>query len=133
MQYVKAYIAGFLATVIFHQGLIALLHLAGIAPTPAWDMTALPPFSIPAVVSLALWGGLWGILLWVIIRGMTGAKHWIAAVVIGAIAPSVIALAVVFQIKGIPVTGDIVVGALLVNAAWGLGVALLMRLARGIG
>ena len=37
------FVAGFLATIIFHQLAIAALHAAGIAPRPAWNMTPVPP------------------------------------------------------------------------------------------
>ena len=48
---------------------------------------------------------------------------------VGAVA---VALLVVFPLKGMPVAGGwdpkILVGALLLNGAWGIGVAVLMRL-----
>ncbi len=133
MQYGKAFFAGFLATVIFHQGVFALLHAAGVVPVGAWNMTSVPPLGIPSVISLAFWGGLWGIILWLIIRNMVGAKYWIVATVVGAVAASAVALLVVFRIKGIPVEGNMIVGAAILNGAWGFGVALFMRLARNIG
>ncbi len=47
-------------------------------------------------------------------------------------APTLVALLVVLPLKGMAVGGgwkpDIVVGALLLNGAWGIGVAALMRL-----
>jgi len=137
MAYVKAFVAGFLSTLIFHQGLLALLHAAGKTDRAAYVMTPTKPLQVPAVISLAFWGGVWGILLWLVIRGFDGAPHWILAAVVGAIAPTLVAFFVVFPLKGQPVAGgwrpQILVGALILNGAWGLGVALLMRLLRAGG
>jgi hypothetical protein len=132
MEYIKAFVAGFVAMLVFHQGLLAGLHAAGISPRAAFDMTATAPLHVPAVISLAFWGGLWGIALWWVIRSMAGVPFWSLAVVLGAIGPSVVALFIVFPLKGLPMAGGwdpkIIVGALMLNGAWGLGVALVMRL-----
>ena len=128
----KAFLAGFLSTLVFHQGVLAILHRAGATTRKPWVLTSTPPFGVPSVVSLAFWGGLWGILLWRMIRGASGARHWLLAVILGALLPTAVALFVVLPLKGQPVGGgwkpDLLVGALLLNGAWGAGVALLMRL-----
>jgi hypothetical protein len=133
VSYVKAFIAGFLATLIFHQGLLALLHAAGPAPAP-FNMTPTGPLGVPSVLSLAFFGGLWGIVLWLVIRGAAGARYWLLAVVVGALGPSIVAWFVVMPLKGMGPAGGfdpkIIVGALLVNAAWGFGTGLLLRLMR---
>jgi hypothetical protein len=87
---------------------------------------------VPAVISLAFWGGLWGILLWEVLRKKTGAALWVGSAVFGALLPTLVAFFVVFPLKGLPVAGgwkpDLVVGALLLNGAWGVGVVAFMRL-----
>ena len=123
-----AFIAGFIATLLFHQGLLQLLHLAGKVPVAAWNMDPGPPLGVPKVISLAFWGGLWGIVLWALIRNRTGMAHWLLAFVLGALLPSLVAWFVVFPIKGIALSSSLIVGALLLNGVWGLGVALCMRL-----
>lgn len=132
MTHVFAFIAGFVSTLVFHQGLLQLLHLAGAVPRAAWSMTPVPPLGVPAVLSLAFWGGLWGVLLWLLVRRQAGARRWLWAAVWGALLPSVVALFVVFPLKGLPVAGGfdpkLIVAALLLNGVWGLGVALSMRL-----
>ena len=55
-------------------------------------MTPVPPLGVPSVISLAFWGGLWGIALWLMIRGVSGPRHWLLAVVLGAILPTLVAL-----------------------------------------
>jgi len=132
MRWVSAFLAGFLATLIFHQGLLALLHAAGASPRPAYVMTSTPPLGVPQVLSLAFWGGVWGIALWLVLQSV-GASwlYWVSALVFGAIFPSIVALFVVLPLKGLPAAGgwnpQLIVGALLLNGAWGIGTALLLR------
>ena len=134
MDFVKAFIAGFLSTLVFHQGLLALFYLAGAFPRVPYDLAAVPPLGIPAVISLAFWGGVWGAAIWPLLKNATAAVYWLRALVIGAIGPSAVALFIVFPLKGMLIAagGDpkLIVGALILNAAWGLGMALLMRLMR---
>jgi len=127
---VRGFAAGFVATLVFHQSVLALLHATGRTPRRPWDLTPTAPFGVPAVLSLAFWGGLWGIALWLLLR--RSSRYWTTAVVFGALAPSAVALFIVLPMKHQPVAGGwdpaILVGALLLNGAWGLGVALLVRL-----
>jgi hypothetical protein len=131
VRYLKAFAAGFISTLVFHQGVLALLWAAGVFPRAPFNLTPVPPLGVPAVVSLAFWGGVWGIVLWELIRRTSGAKHWTLALIIGALGPSLVAWFVVMPLKGMAPAGGfdpkIIVGALLLNGAWGLGVALLMR------
>ena len=134
MAYGKAFIGGFLATLIFHQGVYALFHLAGAdLPAPPFNMTATAPLGIPAVISLAFWGGVWGLPIWLLIRHATGSAYWLRAALFGALLPSAVALFIVFPIKDLGVAGgwnpQVIVGALILNAAWGIGLGLFMRLA----
>jgi hypothetical protein len=132
MQHVKAFIAGFLSTLLFHQTVLGLIHLGNPAAPAPFNWVATAPLGVPAVISLAFWGGVWGIVLWLLIRNLEGAKHWILATVIGALGPSAVALFVVMPLKGMGMAAGwdpkIIVGALILNGAWGIGVALLMRL-----
>src|ERR1700693_250027 len=103
------------------------------APRAPYSMDSTPPLGIPAVLSLAFWGGVWGMLLWFVIAGAQGLpRYWLLALLFGAVAPSLIALLVVLPLKGQPLGGGwrpaFVIGALLLNGAWGLGVAAFMRL-----
>lgn len=135
MKLAKAFLAGFLSTLVFHQGVLAILHGLRMTAHNPWAMAPVPPMGVPSVLSLAFWGGLWGVALWMMIRGSAGSKYWLLAVVLGAILPTLVAFFVVFPLKGLPVAGgwhpDLVVGALLLNGAWGFGVALFMRMMGG--
>ncbi len=128
MWLLKAFAAGFIATLVFHQGLFTLFHLAGLVPVPAYNLSPVPPFGVPAVLSLAFFGGLWGPPVAWLIRSDQGARYWLKAFVFGAIGPTAVAMLLVFPLKGLAVNPKIVVGALLLNGAWGIGVALCMRL-----
>src|SRR5207253_3453044 len=59
VQFVKAFIAGFVSTLLFHQGVLALFYLAGAVQRTPYDLGSGPPFGIPAVISLAFWRGVW--------------------------------------------------------------------------
>jgi hypothetical protein len=61
---VLGFIAGFLATLIFHQGLWYLLYGIHFIPAdlPAWPLDPIPPFA-PSVISKSFWGGVWGAAL----------------------------------------------------------------------
>jgi len=132
MTYLKAFIAGFISTLVFHQGMLWLLYAGGFSPRPPWDMTPVPPLNVPAVISLAFWGGVWGIVLWALIGAAGGGAYWIMALVIGALGPSLVFWFVVMPMKGMGLAGGwdpkIIVSGLLLNGAWGLGAALLIRL-----
>jgi hypothetical protein len=133
MVWIKAFLAGFFSTLVFHQGLLAILHAAGATPRVPYSMDSTRPLGVPAVLSLAFWGGVWGMLLWLVIAGAQGSpRYWLLALLLGAVAPSLVALLVVLPLKGQPAGGgwkaSVIVGALLLNGAWGLGVAAFMRL-----
>jgi hypothetical protein len=127
MVWVKAFLAGFLATLVFHQGVIALFWLAGAIPAAPWDMTPAAPLGVPKVLSLAFWGGVWGLPVWWLVRRWRGATHWLAALVAGAVGPTAVAMLLVFPLKGLDVTTTTIIGGLIVNGAWGIGVACFMR------
>lgn len=128
----KAFVAGFFSTLIFHQGLLQLMHLAGAFPRAAWNLAPVAPLGVPSVMSLAFFGGLWGMLLWALIARSRGGRRWLMAGVLGAVLPSAVALFIVFPLKGMPMAGGfdpkIIIGALLLNGVWGLGMIPLMRL-----
>ena len=71
-------------------------------------------------------------LLWALIGASGDGAYWIKALVIGALGPSLVAWFVVMPMKGMGLAGGwdpkIIVSGLLLNGAWGLGTALLIRL-----
>ena len=126
------FIAGFLATLIFHQSLWYLLNQAGLIPPdrPAWPMDPIPPFGVPSTISKAFWGGLWGAALALLLGQLSGATYWASWTLVGAVALTSVAFFVVAPIKGepIPALWPRFVMGLLLNGAWGFGTALIFRL-----
>ena len=128
------FVAGFLATLIFHQSLWYVFNLIGLIPPerPAWPLDPIPPFGVPSVISKAFWGGVWGALLVPILQNLREEAYWIGWIVIGSVALSLVAFFVVPPIKGepIPALWPRFLAALLLNAAWGFGTALFLKLSR---
>lgn len=126
------FVAGFVATLVFHQAAAWVLYHFGYVPRAPWAMQHVPPFGIPAVVSLAFWGGVWGAIIMPMIEGRRGAAFWVAAIVIGAILPTLVAWFVVAPIKHQPIASGwkpraMMIGPI-VNGVWGFGTALIYRL-----
>jgi hypothetical protein len=126
------FIGGFFATLTFHQFTLSVLWGLGVAPFAPYATAPTHPFSIPAFLSLSFWGGIWGILF-ALIRGRfpRGSAYWVIAFLFGAILPSLVALLVVLPIKGRPLGGgwhlSLLVTAFLINGAWGIGTALILK------
>jgi hypothetical protein len=125
-----SFCAGFIATIVFHQLALEGLHLAGVTARSAYNLQGVPPFGVPSVLSLAFWGGVWGMIMIPAIARVRGVAYWIVAAVFGAILPTLVAAFVVAPLKGVkmPMTGANIATGLIVNAAWGLGTAITYRL-----
>jgi hypothetical protein len=129
---VMAFIAGVLAVPIFHQILFLILHLAGIIPVPPFNMAPTKPFGVPVVVSQSFWGGVWGVIFALTLpRWFQGRAYWVAALVAGGVALTLVYMFIVVPLKtgGLPnaMIPLFVIGFLL-NAAWGIGWALFLAL-----
>ncbi|MBI5605972.1 MAG: hypothetical protein HY879_21770 [Deltaproteobacteria bacterium] len=127
--------AGFLATLIFHQLMLTVLWSIGLAPSGPFSMKATQPFGVPAVLSLAFWGGMWGILLALIQGRFPQDGYWISTFLFGAILPSLVALLVVLPLKGRPIGGGwpppLLLTVFLNNGAWGIGTGLILKALSG--
>ncbi len=128
------FIAGAIGVVIFHQGLILILHVAGGLPFSPYSLKPTAPFNVPVVLSLAFWGGIWGIALILFMGGVRGADRLWVAFIFGGILPPLVGALVVTPLKG----GNIadwfewrhIVFGFFINAVWGLGTALAYRFER---
>lgn len=129
---IVGFISGALSVVIFHQGAAAFLHAIGMTPRAPYAMTATAPFGIPALWSIAFWGGVWGVVLAAMLRNLRDGASVVSAVIFGAILPTLVAWLVVAPLKGQPVAAGFVPAAMIigpfVNAAWGLGTAIGLEL-----
>jgi hypothetical protein len=132
MKDLKAFGAGFVSTLVFHQGTLAILHAFALTTRSPYLSTPTWPFHIPAFVSLALWGGVWAVALARLVGALkTPSARWTAWITLGALLPSLVAWFVVMPLKGAPLAGggspEVLISSLLLNAAWGFGVALLLH------
>lgn len=131
-QFAVAFDAGFIAVLVFHQSLLALLHAIGFAPFAAYQTASTQPLGLPKFLSLALWGGLWGVI-WAatMLRWSPKRYYWVTAIIFGALVVTSVALFVFAPLKGQPVAGGwklpVLITGLLVNGAWGFGTALLFK------
>src|SRR3990172_2999434 len=132
---ILGFIAGFLSVLIFHQSLWYVLNLVGLTPPdrPAWPLDPTPPYGVPSVISKAFWGGVWGAVLAPMLGRFGGRFYWTRWILVGSVALTLVAFFVVPPIKGepIPELWPRFLAALLVNAAWGFGTALFLRLPGG--
>lgn len=136
------FICGALAVIVFHQGTVWVLHhqfplikaVTGAADafrpaTQGFSLRPVPPLGVPQVVSIAFWGGLWGILLAALIRWVR-IPDLMGGFVIGLLA-TLVGFTVVAQMKGLPMWGGgnsiNIWRAVLLNGAWGWGTAMLLR------
>ena len=123
--------AGAVAVPLFHQVALWILNVTGAVARSPFAMTPTRPFGVPQLISLAFWGGLWGVILGLFISERTPrVRYWIFALVFGAVAPTLVAAFVVPPIKGQPITADLrfFLNGTLLNGAWGVGTAALFAL-----
>jgi hypothetical protein len=128
----SGFIAGFLATLIFHQLTLAMLWAVHIAPFGPFSMAPTAPLGVPVVFSLAFWGGIWGIIYALVDSHFPSGKgYWLIAFLFGAIFPSLVALMVVLPLKGRPMGGGwhpaLLITAFLINGAWGVGTGIIHK------
>lgn len=131
MRHVKWFLAGALAVPLGHQLMLWLLLAVGFTDRKPFPMEPTAPFGVPQLISLAFWGGVWGVLLGLFLeKALRGRWFWPGAALFGAIAPTLVAGFVVAPLKGMAAGGDakLAVLGLLVNLAWGLATAGLFRL-----
>jgi hypothetical protein len=127
-----SFVAGFIATLSFHQLTLAALWIAGVAPFSPFLMAMTQPLGVPAVISLAFWGGVWGIVYGLVDSSFPrGGGYWVMAFLFGAVLPSLVALMVVLPLKGRPMGGGwyptLLLTAVLTNGAWGIGTGLILK------
>ncbi len=124
---------GAIAILTFHQGMWEMLHLLKIPrlfmPVP-YPLGRIPPFGMPHIVNLCLWGSLYGAAFGFLMPRFA-LPLWVCGLILGAIA-AVVEMAIVTVNAGMPIgagwTKPIWIRALLLNEFWGLGVGVLTPL-----
>ena len=131
MRWFRWFLAGTFAVPLFHQIALLVLNSVGMTTRAPFAMQATKPFGVPAVVSLSFWGGVWGIIIGLVVaRIASRGAWWTTAIVFGAIAPTLVAGTLVATLKGQPIKfdGKLFTLGLIVNGAWAFGTALLYLL-----
>ena len=130
-RWIWVFVAGFLAVFCFHQVALGLLHAAGVVPFAPFNLATTKPLGVPSVISGAFFGGLWALVMIAVLDRIGSGMIWPKAALFGGVVLTLVALLVVFPLKGMAFAGNwdpkIWVGAALLNGAWGFGVALLMQ------
>jgi hypothetical protein len=102
-----AFVAGFLAVLLFHQPMLGVLHALGVTALTPYPMGTTLPFGVPRVLSLAFWGGIWALPLDLLLDGLRRrASYWWTALLFGALGPSAVNWLVVLPLKGAAIGGD---------------------------
>ncbi|MBU0901246.1 MULTISPECIES: hypothetical protein [Pseudomonas] len=126
------FLAGFLAVPFFHQPVLGLLHALAVVPFAPFNLSPTAPLGVPALLSASFWGGLWAVVMLLVLRWQAGTPQpWLKALLFGGIALTTVALLVVFPLKGmgfdpVKLPGRFLIG-FLVNAAWGVGTLIFAR------
>ena len=122
---IVGFLSGAISVLLFHQGVVMIFHALELTSRQAYNLQATAPFGVPQVWSLAFWGGVWGVVLALIVARMETARLLIAATVFGALVPTLVAWFMVAPLKGQPLGGGFAASgialALVANALWGLG------------
>src|SRR5687768_17743285 len=76
MRGLKWFAAGAVAVPLFHQLVVAVMNATGFIDRSPYSFAATKPFGVPELISLSFWGGVWGVILMLVVGRMTGAKFW---------------------------------------------------------
>lgn len=131
-QLLSGFAAGSCAALIFHQLGLGLLHLLGITPLVPYNIAGVPPFGVPQVISLAFWGGVWGVVFTRLSPWLDRAPGgpWVGGILFGMILPTLVTWFVVMPLKGMPPGDGFRFPGLLVspvvNTLWVIGTALFL-------
>jgi hypothetical protein len=129
MRVFLGFIAGAIAVLTFHQGMVAALHAAGWVQFAPYPTAPVPPFGVPRIADLCFWGGLYGAVFGLAMPRFTWPA-WLNGLILGVIA-ALVGMFIVAPLKGLPIAGGWVpanMRSLMINGFWGLGVGIILPL-----
>lgn len=129
------FIAGALAVLVFHQGMVLILHLMKQVPNFPWNTGTFRggPIPVPVIVNQMFWGGLWGIGFAAVAGMIPVAHNILRGVVYGLLGPALLGNGILVPLfKGGPFLwgfqpARIIISALIASA-FGAGIAVFYRL-----
>jgi hypothetical protein len=130
MRVFLGFIAGAIAVLTFHQGMVAALHAAGWVQFAPYPTAPVPPFGVPRIADLCFWGGLYGAAFGLAMPRFTWPA-WLNGLILGVIA-ALVGMFIVAPLKGLPIAGGWmpanILRSLVINGFWGLGVGIILPL-----
>jgi len=132
VKVICGFLSGYFSTIVFHQSVVTMLWSAGIIPYKPYLLDPTRPFSVPGVISIAFWGGVWGILYMFIYNKIKfPGNFWTKSFLFGGIFPPLVGLLVVAPLKGQPIGAGLapmfLVLVFIVNGIWGAGTGFFIR------
>ena len=131
MRGLLGFVSAAISVLVFHQGMWALLHAFGLMPPP-YPVGPVPPYSVPRILDLCFWGGLYGIVFGLLLPRLTrSGPLWLWGLGLGVLA-ALIGMFIVAPLKGHPIASSLtplaIIRSLLINGFWGVGVGLILPL-----
>ena len=140
--WIIGFIIGAFAMMAFHQGSLHVLHHHA-AKLPAltdavgrfhmaYDFRPVPPLGLPLLARLGLWGGIWGIIIAILVR-VTRAENFDLplGLVFGALAITAAETTAVAGLFGLPTLNSAneqaLMRAAILNGAFGFGTVFFLR------
>jgi hypothetical protein len=128
-DWVLGFLAGALAVVTFHQGMVFLLSSVDVIQSRVYAMRGVPPFGVPTILNQMFWGGLWGLLFAVVADTLPRWPFLLLGFTFGVLGPVLVSWFVVAPLKGLPIAAGWVpprmLASVLINGCWGIGMVLI--------
>ena len=123
MRVLGGFFAAAISVLTFHAAAWGVLHLLGMMPAP-YPVNPTAPWGVPLIVSLTFWGALYGIPFGLAAPRLPGPLVlW--GLIFGVLA-SAVGWFIVAPLKGRPILSGPILIPIVVNCAWGLGMALIL-------
>jgi hypothetical protein len=123
------FMAGALAVVVFHQGMVFVLNTVGLIQSTVYATRGVPPYGVPTILNQMFWGGLWGLLFAAIADSLPPWPLLLLGATFGILGPVLAGWFVVAPLKGNPLAAGWVpprmLAGLLINGCWGIGMVLM--------